>query len=69
MITTINKYGAKIDLTSWGRYGTVNKEYYVRGFNENDYCFDHYEKTIAELADWCNLSVYKLKQLIRVDFV
>lgn len=68
MITAINRHGAKIDLISYGRYGSISQEWYVRGFNDNDYCFDHYEKTLKELCDWCNLSQYKLKQLIRVDF-
>lgn len=69
MITTTNKHGAKVDLISYGRWGSISKEYYVRGFNENDYCFEHYEKTLKELASWCNISTYKLKQLIRVDFI
>ena len=68
MITTINKHGAKVDLISYGRWGTTSKEWYVRGFNENDYCFDHYEKTLKDLAEWCNISQYNLKQLIRSDF-
>ena len=64
MITIIRENN-KLDLTSYGRY---NKEWYVRGFNENDYCFEHYEKSLKAIASWCNLSVYKIKQLIRVDF-
>lgn len=68
MITTTNRHGAKIDLISYGLYGSITKEWYVRGFDSNDYCFDHYEKTLKELSDWCNLSQYKIKQLIRVDF-
>ena len=68
MITTINKHGAKVDLISYGLWGTTSKEWYVRGFNDHDYCFDHYEKTLKDLAEWCNISQYKLKQLIRSDF-
>ena len=69
MITTINRHGAKVDLISYVRYGTIDKEWYVRGFTENDYCFDHYEKTLKDLASWCNISVYILRTLIRNDFI
>lgn len=63
---TIIRNNEKLDLTSYGRY---HKEWYVRGFNDNDYCFEHYEKSLKAIASWCNLSQYKVKQLIRVDFI
>lgn len=71
MITTVlTKNGIKVDILSYGLWGSISKEWYARCFDDRDYCIDIYEKSFTALCRALNVTPYKLKHgAIRQDFI